>query len=94
MESCPTQAVLPLVGLAAEKVIRDPYIPTSSPRPTTSGIFLTDHNRIIRSLAWRPWVTNRLKCSPGNSAATRKIPRRRNRLSESSDFNNVDSCFG
>ncbi|MFO7907648.1 MAG: hypothetical protein ACQESR_21345 [Planctomycetota bacterium] len=25
MESCPTQAVLPLVGLAAEKVIRDPY---------------------------------------------------------------------
>ncbi|MFO7904408.1 MAG: hypothetical protein R6U98_17220 [Pirellulaceae bacterium] len=23
MESCPTQAVLPLVGLAAEKVIRD-----------------------------------------------------------------------
>ncbi|MGM0489774.1 MAG: hypothetical protein ACQESR_23825 [Planctomycetota bacterium] len=27
MESCPTQAVLPLVGLAAEKVIRDPYNP-------------------------------------------------------------------
>ncbi|MGM0489410.1 MAG: hypothetical protein ACQESR_21950 [Planctomycetota bacterium] len=26
MESCPTQAVLPLVGLAAEKVIRDRYI--------------------------------------------------------------------
>ncbi|MGM0489971.1 MAG: hypothetical protein ACQESR_24845 [Planctomycetota bacterium] len=25
MESCPTQAVLPLVGLAAEKVIRDWY---------------------------------------------------------------------
>ncbi|MGM0491213.1 MAG: hypothetical protein ACQESR_31180, partial [Planctomycetota bacterium] len=25
-ESCPTQAVLPLVGLAAEKVIRDRYI--------------------------------------------------------------------
>ncbi|MFO7905435.1 MAG: hypothetical protein R6U98_22420 [Pirellulaceae bacterium] len=25
MESCPTQAVLPLVGLAAEKVIRDQY---------------------------------------------------------------------
>ncbi|MFO7904249.1 MAG: hypothetical protein R6U98_16415 [Pirellulaceae bacterium] len=24
-ESCPTQAVLPLVGLAAEKVIRDRY---------------------------------------------------------------------
>ncbi|MFO7904003.1 MAG: hypothetical protein R6U98_15175 [Pirellulaceae bacterium] len=23
MESCPTQAVLPLVGLAAEKIIRD-----------------------------------------------------------------------
>ncbi|MGM0488274.1 MAG: hypothetical protein ACQESR_16115 [Planctomycetota bacterium] len=26
MEGCPTQAVLPLVGLAAEKVIRDRYI--------------------------------------------------------------------
>ncbi|MGM0490829.1 MAG: hypothetical protein ACQESR_29240 [Planctomycetota bacterium] len=26
MESCPAQAVLPLVGLAAEKVIRDRYI--------------------------------------------------------------------
>ncbi|MFO7906634.1 MAG: hypothetical protein ACQESR_29835 [Planctomycetota bacterium] len=26
MERCPTQAVLPLVGLAAQKVIRDPYI--------------------------------------------------------------------
>ncbi|MGM0487394.1 MAG: hypothetical protein ACQESR_11620 [Planctomycetota bacterium] len=26
MESCPTQAVLPLVGLAAENVIRDRYI--------------------------------------------------------------------
>ncbi|MFO7906475.1 MAG: hypothetical protein ACQESR_06385 [Planctomycetota bacterium] len=25
MENCPTQAVLPLVGLAAEKVIRDRY---------------------------------------------------------------------
>ncbi|MFO7901706.1 MAG: hypothetical protein ACQESR_07045 [Planctomycetota bacterium] len=25
MESCPTQTVLPLVGLAAEKVIRDRY---------------------------------------------------------------------
>ncbi|MFO7903020.1 MAG: hypothetical protein R6U98_10185 [Pirellulaceae bacterium] len=25
MGRCPTQAVLPLVGLAAEKVIRDPY---------------------------------------------------------------------
>ncbi|MFO7901351.1 MAG: hypothetical protein ACQESR_31095 [Planctomycetota bacterium] len=26
MERCPAQAVLPLVGLAAEKVIRDRYI--------------------------------------------------------------------
>ncbi|MFO7903460.1 MAG: hypothetical protein ACQESR_18930 [Planctomycetota bacterium] len=25
MERCPTQAVLPLVGLAAEKIIRDRY---------------------------------------------------------------------
>ncbi|MGM0486374.1 MAG: hypothetical protein ACQESR_06395 [Planctomycetota bacterium] len=29
MESCPTQAVLPLVGLAAEKVIRDRYNKTN-----------------------------------------------------------------
>ncbi|MFO7908153.1 MAG: hypothetical protein ACQESR_29715 [Planctomycetota bacterium] len=28
MESCPTQAVLPLVGLAADKVIRDRHIMT------------------------------------------------------------------
>ncbi|MFO7906259.1 MAG: hypothetical protein ACQESR_17370 [Planctomycetota bacterium] len=27
MERCPTQAVLPLVGLAAQKVIRDRYKP-------------------------------------------------------------------
>ncbi|MFO7902559.1 MAG: hypothetical protein ACQESR_07935 [Planctomycetota bacterium] len=26
MESCPTQVVVPLVGLAAEKVIRDRYV--------------------------------------------------------------------
>ncbi|MFO7907826.1 MAG: hypothetical protein R6U98_34590 [Pirellulaceae bacterium] len=35
MESCPTQAVLPLVGLAAEKVIRDRYNWISVPRPGT-----------------------------------------------------------
>ncbi|MFO7901262.1 MAG: hypothetical protein R6U98_01260, partial [Pirellulaceae bacterium] len=29
LESCPTQAVLPLVGLAAEKVIRNRYIALS-----------------------------------------------------------------
>ncbi|MFO7903572.1 MAG: hypothetical protein R6U98_12985 [Pirellulaceae bacterium] len=29
MESCPTQAVLPLVGLAAEKVLRERYIPAA-----------------------------------------------------------------
>ncbi|MFO7906905.1 MAG: hypothetical protein ACQESR_15710 [Planctomycetota bacterium] len=34
MESCPTQAVLPLVGLAAEKVIRDRYIPLLGNRDT------------------------------------------------------------
>ncbi|MGM0487646.1 MAG: hypothetical protein ACQESR_12920 [Planctomycetota bacterium] len=32
MESCPTQAVLPLVGLAADKVIRDRYNETIRPR--------------------------------------------------------------
>ncbi|MFO7903426.1 MAG: hypothetical protein ACQESR_07120 [Planctomycetota bacterium] len=42
MESCPTQAVLPLVGLAAEKVIRDRYISQMFGRKgnsTGSGIF-------------------------------------------------------
>ncbi|MFO7905425.1 MAG: hypothetical protein ACQESR_04765 [Planctomycetota bacterium] len=29
MESCPTQAVLPLVGLAADNVIRDRYLSLS-----------------------------------------------------------------
>ncbi|MGM0486477.1 MAG: hypothetical protein ACQESR_06920 [Planctomycetota bacterium] len=41
MESCPTQAVLPLVGLAAEKVIRDRYIsgqaPSSETQPSLRG---------------------------------------------------------
>ncbi|MGM0486778.1 MAG: hypothetical protein ACQESR_08455 [Planctomycetota bacterium] len=31
MASCPTQAVLPVVGLAAEKVIRDRYNTTLAP---------------------------------------------------------------
>ncbi|MGM0491099.1 MAG: hypothetical protein ACQESR_30605 [Planctomycetota bacterium] len=35
MERCPTQAVLPLVGLAAEKVIRDQYITN----PATSSLY-------------------------------------------------------
>ncbi|MGM0486229.1 MAG: hypothetical protein ACQESR_05640 [Planctomycetota bacterium] len=33
MESCPTQAVLPLVGLAADKLTRDRY----NRRPNSSG---------------------------------------------------------
>ncbi|MFO7901987.1 MAG: hypothetical protein ACQESR_09525 [Planctomycetota bacterium] len=37
MESCLTQAVLPLVGLAAEKVIRDRYI-----KQRSHGLFLTE----------------------------------------------------
>ncbi|MFO7905102.1 MAG: hypothetical protein R6U98_20735 [Pirellulaceae bacterium] len=32
MERCPTQAVLPLVGLAAEKVIRHRYITQTETR--------------------------------------------------------------
>ncbi|MFO7907494.1 MAG: transposase [Planctomycetota bacterium] len=35
MERCPTQAVLPLVGLAAEKVIRDQYITRETPEGKT-----------------------------------------------------------
>ncbi|MGM0487272.1 MAG: hypothetical protein ACQESR_10975 [Planctomycetota bacterium] len=37
MESCPTQAVLPLVGLAAEKVIRDRYNRGGSNRSRQRG---------------------------------------------------------
>ncbi|MFO7907707.1 MAG: hypothetical protein ACQESR_19755 [Planctomycetota bacterium] len=39
MESCPTQAVLPLVGLAAENVIRDRYnaITRISRHPTSDS---------------------------------------------------------
>ncbi|MFO7903432.1 MAG: hypothetical protein R6U98_12280 [Pirellulaceae bacterium] len=40
MERCPTQAVLPVVGLAAEKVIRDPYI-TIVRTHHSAGRFLT-----------------------------------------------------
>ncbi|MGM0486570.1 MAG: hypothetical protein ACQESR_07385 [Planctomycetota bacterium] len=50
MGRCPTQAVLPLVGLAAEKVIRDPYkqargtlvatnVPISGTSPRVSRTF-------------------------------------------------------
>ncbi|MFO7901311.1 MAG: hypothetical protein ACQESR_06945 [Planctomycetota bacterium] len=35
MESCPTQAVLPLVGLAAEKTIHDRYINSKCKRFTS-----------------------------------------------------------
>ncbi|MFO7901831.1 MAG: hypothetical protein ACQESR_00145 [Planctomycetota bacterium] len=37
MERCPTQAVLPLVGLAADKVIRDRYI--NAPRQESTLSF-------------------------------------------------------
>ncbi|MGM0486186.1 MAG: hypothetical protein ACQESR_05425 [Planctomycetota bacterium] len=40
MERCPTQAVLPLVGLAAEKVIRDRY--KKSPHPISAEIRLSE----------------------------------------------------
>ncbi|MGM0486854.1 MAG: hypothetical protein ACQESR_08860 [Planctomycetota bacterium] len=45
MESCPAQAVLPLVGLAAEKVIRDRYkgggrLPHCTGRPLHGQRFL------------------------------------------------------
>ncbi|MFO7902974.1 MAG: hypothetical protein R6U98_09955 [Pirellulaceae bacterium] len=39
MESCPTQAVLPLVGLAAEKLIRDQY---KRPRENRERVFRRD----------------------------------------------------
>ncbi|MFO7905409.1 MAG: hypothetical protein ACQESR_10905 [Planctomycetota bacterium] len=45
MESCPTQAVLPLVELAAAKIIRDSCIMSSKLFITTrSGI----HHRVVR----------------------------------------------
>ncbi|MGM0487908.1 MAG: hypothetical protein ACQESR_14245 [Planctomycetota bacterium] len=54
MERCPTQAVLPLIGLAAEKVTRDRYRPGSvrHAREATSGlamgsVWLSRHNDTI-----------------------------------------------
>ncbi|MGM0490942.1 MAG: hypothetical protein ACQESR_29815 [Planctomycetota bacterium] len=41
MESCPTQPVLPFVGLAAEKVIRDRYNMPRSCNPWLTISILT-----------------------------------------------------
>ncbi|MFO7901259.1 MAG: hypothetical protein R6U98_01245, partial [Pirellulaceae bacterium] len=49
VESYPTQAVLPLVGLAAEKAIRDRIMPPKS-RPTfpvhSTGLGQTDNGNV------------------------------------------------
>ncbi|MGM0487124.1 MAG: hypothetical protein ACQESR_10230 [Planctomycetota bacterium] len=50
MESCPTQALLPWVGPAAEKVIRDRYI--TQPR-STMGREGTIRRRPNVSVGWR-----------------------------------------
>ncbi|MFO7902473.1 MAG: hypothetical protein ACQESR_00960 [Planctomycetota bacterium] len=49
MERCPTQAVLPLVGLAAEKVIRDRYNKTAS-APSPFGSANSSHKK--RKASW------------------------------------------
>ncbi|MGM0490581.1 MAG: hypothetical protein ACQESR_27970 [Planctomycetota bacterium] len=49
MESCPTQAVLPLVGLAAEKVIRERY---NNPSALISGSFVF----VIPTFLWFAFV--------------------------------------
>ncbi|MFW6172079.1 MAG: hypothetical protein ACODAD_16455 [Planctomycetota bacterium] len=44
VESCPTQAVLPLVGLAADKIIRDWYLsPRISPMTRIGGDSLSGY---------------------------------------------------
>ncbi|MFO7904379.1 MAG: hypothetical protein ACQESR_16690 [Planctomycetota bacterium] len=45
MERCPTQAVLPLVGLAAEKVIRDRYSSQDVRRPVCLPLRQLSHDR-------------------------------------------------
>ncbi|MGM0489247.1 MAG: hypothetical protein ACQESR_21110, partial [Planctomycetota bacterium] len=52
LESCPTQAVLPLVGLAAETVIHDRYMsfgPKCTEQPRSASSKGASQNLILRS---------------------------------------------
>ncbi|MFO7907219.1 MAG: hypothetical protein R6U98_31500 [Pirellulaceae bacterium] len=55
MERCPTQAVLPLVGLAAEKVIRDRYV---IPRPVRHANRIYSLARAMGQAHNDPWKHN------------------------------------
>ncbi|MGM0490448.1 MAG: hypothetical protein ACQESR_27300 [Planctomycetota bacterium] len=58
MESGPTQAVLPLVGLAAEKIIRDRYIrvlqATDAPGFFQTTIDRPPKTRFLQNRKWNP----------------------------------------
>ncbi|MFO7904610.1 MAG: hypothetical protein ACQESR_02185 [Planctomycetota bacterium] len=85
MESCPTQAVLPLVGLAAEKVIRDRYktgteAGAGKPKPSETrenGPWYTRDLRFrtkpgklrLRFVSGRESSQSRLPRMPGSSSA-------------------------
>ncbi|MFO7905781.1 MAG: hypothetical protein R6U98_24195 [Pirellulaceae bacterium] len=71
MERCPTQAVLPLFGLAAEKVIRDAYINESSNR-----LAVCDARAALRGRRW----ANNTRCRRmfrGRDGPNSRIPQRR-----------------
>ncbi|MFO7904424.1 MAG: hypothetical protein ACQESR_19390 [Planctomycetota bacterium] len=54
MESCPTQAALPLVGLAAEKIIRDRYKRRSRDACRPPGRIAAFLVRCKRAGSWSP----------------------------------------
>ncbi|MFO7907598.1 MAG: hypothetical protein ACQESR_23390 [Planctomycetota bacterium] len=59
MESCPTQSVLPLVGLAAEKIIRDWYmtkaccVPASLAKPSSTHYYQCAKATLTHGRAFR-----------------------------------------
>ncbi|MGM0488145.1 MAG: hypothetical protein ACQESR_15445 [Planctomycetota bacterium] len=68
MESCPTQAVLPLVGLAAEKVIRDRYNRRSELTLTLQTVYVGRVSRPVFSstksyLIWCPRISRNVRSS-------------------------------
>ncbi|MGM0490686.1 MAG: hypothetical protein ACQESR_28500 [Planctomycetota bacterium] len=74
MESRPTQAVLPLVGLAAEKVIRDRY-KTGCLSPSATAAKLAFRRLSVAAKSRSPtrgrWGLNR-SVPPGKSADTHR----------------------
>ncbi|MFO7904653.1 MAG: hypothetical protein ACQESR_01780 [Planctomycetota bacterium] len=80
MESCPTQAVLPLVGLAADKVIRDRYIMGDYTLKTIASYERLWHwpkcrvGRVLASSCCRPAASSGWHRSTATLIAKRGIP--------------------